>query len=427
MKIALVGVLPPLRSGIADYTVELARALVSSDEVQLYVEDPARVAIPAELGAVRSARDLERRGDEHDVVLYQVGNHAAHGFVYALARRIPGVIDLHDATLHDLVASRFLGRPVAFTRELVRNEGALRVLPRLLASDEETSAHAGGWLDRARFRVGAHSARRELFPLRHALVAAAQAVIVHSPFLASAIRLEFPKARVVHLPHGVRDDFPPTERSAARASLGLDAQGVNDETVLCLSFGLVQAHKRISVALEAVRRVRTRGIDLRYALVGPRSADFDLDAAVRALGLGGAVHVIDDFPPIETVALWIRAADVGINLRGPSSGGTSGALLKMMALGLPTIATAVPELTHLAPDAVRFVATGAREVHDVASAIEEWARSADTREGVAERARRAIGSGGFRWADAAEGYRHVLAATLVEGRAISFHGSGALC
>ncbi len=409
MKIALVGVLPPLRSGIADYTIELARALTSSDEVQLYVEDPARVVVPAELRAVRAAGDLERRRAEHDVVLYQVGNHAAHGFVYALARKIPGVVDLHDATLHDLVASRFLGRPAAFARELARNEGLLRVLPRLFANDAETRAHAEGWRARARFRVGAHSARRELFPLRHALLASARAVIVHSPYLESGVRLERPAVPVFHVPHGVRDDFSPNDRSTARASLGLDALGVNDETILCLSFGLVQPHKRIAVALEAVRRARAGGVDVRYALVGPRSPDFDLDAAIRDHALGGAVHVIDDFPLIETVALWIRAADVGINLRGPSSGGTSGALLKMMALGLPTIATAVPELTHLAPDAVRFVATGAREVHDVASAIDEWARSPRARDAVAERARRAIAGGGFRWEDAAERYRHVLA------------------
>lgn len=423
MRIALVGVLPPLRSGIADHTVELARALGTRNEVQLYVEDAGGVATPAGLREARAASDLPRRRHEHDVVLYQVGNHAAHGFVYELAREVRGVLDLHDATLHDLVASRYLGRPLAFARELARNEGLVRMLPRLLAFDPETRIGAARWLDRVRFRVSAHADRRALFPLRHALIRAARAVVVHSVHLEQSLRLECPRTPVVHVPHGVRDDLPPQDRRAARAELGLARLGVGDETTVALSFGLIQAHKRIAVALDAVRRARAGGLDLHYVLVGPRSPDLELDAAIAARDLAAAVHVVDDFPPIERVALWICAADLGLNLRGPSSGGTSGALLKMMALGLPTIVTAVPELTHLPPDSVHFVATGAREAHDVALAIERWARSPEQRDRVAARARAAIRDGGFGWPVCAERYQRALAAVVEGERVSSFHGS----
>ncbi|MBK7975000.1 MAG: glycosyltransferase family 4 protein [Deltaproteobacteria bacterium] len=408
MRIALVGVLPPLRSGIADHTLELARALAERNEVTLYVEDPMGVAIEPACPPIRAAADLPGRRREHDVVLYQAGNHAAHGFVIDLVRRVPGVVDLHDATLHDLTLARLVGARAALARELARNEGALAVLPRLLGSDDETRSAVRGWVGRPRYRLALHSRRRELFPLRRAILGAARAVIVHSPHLAALVRASTPGVPVVHVPHGVRVDLAPLERTAARRAVGLTARGVGPTTLVCMSFGLIQPHKRIGVALDAVQTLRAQGRDVRYVLVGPRGPDLDVELAIRSRRLESAVEVVDGFPPVEDVARWMQAADVGIALRGPSTGGISGAWLKMMALGLPTIATAVPEGSHLPPDATWFVPTGGRELPELVRALEQLADDPVERAALGERGRVAIERHGFAWPAAARAYEAAL-------------------
>lgn len=408
MKIALVGVLPPLRSGIADHTLELARALAERNDVTLYVEDPGAVAPAPPCPPVRAAATLPARRGDHDVVVYQAGNHAAHAFVLDLIHEVPGVVDLHDATLHDLTLGRFLGSRAALVRELVRNEGALTVLPRLLARDAETVAAARGWFARVRYRLALHSRRRELFPLRRSILRASRGAIVHSPHLAALVHATTPEVRVRHVAHGVRVDLPALDRSAAREAVGLVARGVRESTLVCVSFGLIQPHKRIEIALDAVRALRDRGRDVRYVLVGPRGPDLDVDAAIRARRLDDAVEVVDSFPPIEDVARWIAAADMGLALRGPSTGGISGAWLKMMALGLPTIATAVAEASHVPPDATWFVPTGARELPELIHALECLADLPDERAALGERARAVIERQGFAWPAAARAYEAAL-------------------
>ncbi len=408
MKIALVGVLPPLRSGIADHTLELARALAERNDVALYVEDPGAVAPAPPCPPIRAAAALRGRRGDHDVVVYQAGNHAAHAFVLDLIRDVPGVIDLHDATLHDLTLGRFLGSRAALVRELVRSEGALAVLPRLLARDAETGAAARGWFERARFRLSLHSRRRELFPLRRSILRASRGAIVHSPHLAALVRATTPEVRVRHVAHGVRVDLPALDRAAAREAVGLAARGAGESTLVCVSFGLIQPHKRVEVGLDALRALLDRGRDARYVLVGPRSPELDVDAAIRARRLGGAVEVVDGFPPLEDVARWIQAADVGLALRGPSTGGISGAWLKMMALGLPTIATAVAEASHVPPDATWFVPTGARERPELIHALEYLADHPGERAALGARARAAIERGGFAWPDVARSFEAAL-------------------
>ncbi len=78
MTVGFFSPLPPARSGVADYSAELLRALE--------IDEP--------LGAVKvNARDA-------DVPLYHLGNNPLHGEIYRHALETPGVTVLHDAVLH---------------------------------------------------------------------------------------------------------------------------------------------------------------------------------------------------------------------------------------------------------------------------------------------------------------------------------------
>ena len=109
MRVAFFSPLPPVRSGIADYSealIESLKPLVSlevfSSAAQTY--DPARF----------------------DIALYQVGNNQHHDFVYETALRHPGVVVMHESNLHHLITDLTIRRGDwdAYLRECEHDGGA---------------------------------------------------------------------------------------------------------------------------------------------------------------------------------------------------------------------------------------------------------------------------------------------------------------
>ena len=92
------------------------------------------------------------------------------------------------------------------------------------------------------------------------------------------------------------------------------------------------------MALKALARLRSSGVDARYMLVGGAVDHYDAAAEADALGVTGAVHFAgrvsnEDFWP------HVFAADICLNLRYPSAGETSATLLRLLACGRPVMVT----------------------------------------------------------------------------------------
>ena len=87
MKVAFFSPLPPAKSGIADYSATLLSALEPLAEVTAFSAKPERF-------------DPTR----FDALVYQIGNNAYHDFCYEMALEYPGVVVIHEANLHHLIA-----------------------------------------------------------------------------------------------------------------------------------------------------------------------------------------------------------------------------------------------------------------------------------------------------------------------------------
>ena len=87
MRVAFFSPLPPAKSGIADYSAALLEHWNGPMEVETFAAKPA-------------AFDASR----YDVCVYQLGNNPYHGFVYEAALKHPGVVVMHEANLHHLIA-----------------------------------------------------------------------------------------------------------------------------------------------------------------------------------------------------------------------------------------------------------------------------------------------------------------------------------
>jgi glycosyltransferase involved in cell wall biosynthesis len=135
-------------------------------------------------------------------------------------------------------------------------------------------------------------------------------------------------------------------------------------------FGDLNAAKLIDVVLEAAAALPD---NVHVALVGRRIEGYDIDAVVRASGLGGRVHLETDVEDDEFLE-WIAASDVAIDLRFPHRGEVSGSLARSMQVGRPTVVSGTGTYLDLPEGLVVRVSPGrvaAGELAEVLRALLE--------------------------------------------------------
>lgn len=310
MRIALVSPFPPSKSGIADYSDALGAAL----------------APRCSLHRVASEQDCARI-PQADLAIYQVGNNDAHDFVYASALRHPGVVVLHDANLHYLIADITIkrGNWDAYIAEVAFDGGP----------DALAYAQAVRRLEVGPDYLGVPMLRRVL---QHA-----RGLVVHSEFVAAIARDYGYRGPLAVIPHGAW--IPDVQGAPWRAKLG-----VPEATPLIGVFGHLKPYKRITETLRAFRRIVRRNPFARLLLVGEEHPDLPLAPLLDGLDLRGYVQHVD-FAPIEEFVGYLAACDIVVNLRYPTVGESSGSMLRALGLGKPVLVSEVGAFAEF-PDEV---------------------------------------------------------------------------
>ena len=334
MKLSVFTPLPPVPTGIADYSELLLRELAKASdwEVEAYCEGetckqpfPVRDAASATAGAAGLA-------------MYHVGNSAHHDFLYRHMLARPGVLVLHDLVLHHARLNGYLQSPAmrAYRADLGNRDKRDEALAALDAYREEVMEaypNEGDTIAEIAIRMGG-GRLLYAYPLYEHLVRRSPLTLVHSSTARDEILERCPDVNVAKVAR-VRMGMPLPglmSREKARKKLGLD------DGLLLASFGLVTPEKRIGMALKALARLRASGIDARYVLVGGTVDHYDAAAEAEALGVKDAVRFAgrvseEDFWP------HVFAADICLNLRYPSAGETSATLLRLLACGRPVMVT----------------------------------------------------------------------------------------
>lgn len=317
MRLAVWSPLPPSPSGIADYTAEQLPVLARHAEVEAVVEDPGAVdpAIAAEV-RLRGPED----GAAADLDLYQLGNSPPHAYVYRAALARPGVVLLHDVSLHDLVLAETVARgdSSAYLREMRRAHG-----------------ERGTFVGRQVARALGGALLPALFPLNDRVLESSLGVVslTRAGALLAARRL--PGRPVLRLPHHLALALDPVPtREAARAALGLPA-----DALLVTAPGLATVSKRLDVAIRCAARLRAAFPTLRLVVAGEVDRRLPLAEWAAAAGLGSTLLVTGRLTAGDFVRQ-LAAADVVLCLRFPSHGEISGALVRALGVGRPVLVTA---------------------------------------------------------------------------------------
>ncbi len=149
----------------------------------------------------------------------------------------------------------------------------------------------------------------------------------------------------------------------------------------------MQPHKRTDQLLRGLARARERDSRLRAAIVGPLFPE-ELDAVqlARDLGLEDFVR-FPGYVTEERSLDWLRAGDVAVNLRGPSTGGTSGGVYQAFSAGRAVIVSDADEQRELPAGCTRRISMGGGEVDELAACFNELASAPDVLAGMERAAR----------------------------------------
>jgi glycosyltransferase involved in cell wall biosynthesis len=138
------------------------------------------------------------------------------------------------------------------------------------------------------------------------------------------------------------------------------AFGLDEATPLIGIFGFLKPYKRIAESLRAFRRLVRLVPNAKMILVGEPHAEYDIDAALRSMGLSANARLLG-FTPIDDFVSYMAACDIVLNLRYPTVGESSGSLLRALGLGKAVLVSGVGSFREFPDDVCLKVPVGAGE------------------------------------------------------------------
>ncbi|RPJ84880.1 MAG: glycosyltransferase, partial [Acidobacteria bacterium] len=326
MRIAVFSPLRPCRTAVADYSEELLPHLSRHAEVDLFVNgyEPSSQAIRRSYRVVDcSIADASPLLDSYDAIVYQMGNSGFHEYVLRFALRVPGVVVLHDYSLHGLFAEITLARGLhpEYIQEMESCHG----------SDGRRAAEA--------VIAGVYARLWETAPLRYPLnrrvLESSQAVVVLSQAVGDLVEADFPRVVLRRIRPHCESGLTDTEVTSEALEDLRSRYRIGPSSTVVSTIGFVTSAQRIPLVLEALAAIAGRH-DVHYLVVGGQNPHLDLRGQIKELGLEPRVHLTGHLP-IQELVRCIHLSDVCVQLKEPTCGEVSGSSCRILGVGRPLV------------------------------------------------------------------------------------------
>lgn len=333
-KIAWLSPFPPQRSGIANYSHCLIKALKPQIGIDLYYDKtPPASEITNEFDVYPISLFPERRSN-YDEVVYHLGNHRDfHKNIYQLAWDLPATIVLHDYYLNAFMHDAFYRQSNGHLYELALADSGGQPMP--------TGLH--GLLSKFGRNIKA-------IPMSHAVVNRSRKVVVHHRWVKS----QFPNSQHIDvIPHFAKINRQPTREELNNFKRRFS---LKDSEFFITCLGFVNKNKLPALQIEVTNRLLADGYPVRLFFAGETAADLkhwqtevESGSSRENITFAGYLDEVDYFS-----ALFL--SDIVINLRNPSMGEASGTLMHALAAGKPAIISDVNQYKEF-PDNVCWKVT----------------------------------------------------------------------
>lgn len=363
LKLAYISPLPPVRSGISDYSTELLPELSKYYDIDVIVEQKSVNELwIREHCKIYDTQWFKQNASMYDRILYHFGNSHFHQHMFNLLLDIPGVVVLHDFFLSDVIShmSMYKYENHSFMHELYYSHG---------------------------YRIFQDN-RLELqwkYPCNKRVLDYAKGIIVHSDYSKKLAEHWYEKTYADDwsvIPH-LRKPADKLNREKIRQKLGIPSNA----TLVC-SFGMMGPTKMNDRLLNAWLN-SSLGNDKKCYLifVGENQHGDYGNKIVRTIKKSNSEKNIQITGWIDsnTFREYLSVADIGVQLRTLSRGETSGTVLDCMNYALATIVNANGSIADLPEDAVCMIPDEFTDL-ELIRALEELYVKKDRRKRLGDKA-----------------------------------------
>lgn len=314
IKIAFFTPLPPLESGIADYSYDIINELCKYCDIDIFIEETYKTdCIFPENVSLYSHRSYPARHENYADTIFQVGNSEFHFYMYQYIKKYHGTVVLHDYNLHGafyhyavtLCKGNYNLYRTFIDRDFPQCENYITGLKNGSANPDLYGMELNSYLTDSADRIIVHSeySRKKLLEkniARHVTVIPLYAEIL--PLIDSKIIK-------------TKNNFP-------------------EEKIIISAFGGIHRTKRIIPLLKAFSELKKENENIHLMLVGKPAPDIqsELENFINSENLKNSV-TITGYTDIEKFKEYIDMSDICLNLRYPYNGETSGSLMRILAKG----------------------------------------------------------------------------------------------
>lgn len=375
MRLAWFTPLPPMPSGIADYSTEIVPFVTERADVTLFCPRPGtfrRVQAPEGM-PVHDPEDFfdGSNGKSYDATFYHLGNNPYHEFVYRAARRQPEIAVFHDAVLHHLIAHVTIEQG----QDPGRYEGILYA----------EYGHLGTRLAMLRRGGLATDFEKFLFPLTSHVATRAKGIVVHSEDSATRMGEIAPDVPLALIPHHA--GLPPPEVTGISREQARERLRLPEEAFLVGQFGFVTKPKQPAAVVAGFAALHQEFPEARLLIVGADHTGGALGRLVEKFGIAQTVTRVG-YVDLENFYLYLKAVDAQVNLRYPSAGESSGTFARGLAEGRATIVNNYGSFAEIPSDVALKVEIDLPQAEQVGEHLLRLARDPAFRAQVEAKARR---------------------------------------
>ncbi len=323
---------PPMASGIADYSVMMVSALDRWFDITLYSDDyDLSDQSLKQYRVVKHGID-EIQFEKYDFLLYNMGNNADfHSYIYEAALSHPGVIIEHDLVLFHFFFSYYAKKSMLYSKlyELYDFETFVDV-KRAIKTESLDDVFA------------------VRHPMNEELIRSGNKFLVHSEYTRNELLktggIDEYDVRKINLIAQMSEGAEFVDKKKLFAKYNIP-----EATTLICSFGYIQNTKMNREIAKAVKKIAKEMTEsICYVMVG--TGDYTDDELEEGRVIKTGYTELDEFHS------FIKYADVIANLRYPTMGESSGALLRILQLGKACIVSDVGWFSELPDNCVRKIA-----------------------------------------------------------------------
>lgn len=313
-KIAFFTPLPPIQSGISDYSVDILNGLSKYFQIDVYIENSYKPNCNFNYNiTIHKHNNFASKKDEYHEIIYQMGNSEYHSYMIEYIKHYPGILVLHDFNLHGLLYF------------MAEKQKDFNMYKNFLSEDYARN-NADNYVNE--FLSGKGPLKIFELPCNGFVTNYAKKTIVHSDFAKKKL-LEKDISRdirkVLHYAN-VKD---------LDNNLSLrEKYGITEKDIIISAFGHIHETKRVMPILKAFKELSDNYTNIKLYLVGKPSDSIksSLKQYIKENNLDTKV-VITGYTDLKAFEEYIDATDICLNLRYPYNGETSGSLMRILANG----------------------------------------------------------------------------------------------